>query len=148
MFYSWSISAYRKSVLLVHTMIRIAIAHSGLWVFIKFLFDVLFLIFTYVFRLSLVHIVIVDRWQKVMMIFFWNWISVFFQVPNKHARMCQHWIRIETMPTASFQFWFSTGTFWHVYRVPGSCVSKWRINYWFGRWSALHNTPKWTSLLC
>ena len=37
--------------------------------------------------------------------------------PNKHARMCQYWIRIETMPTASFQFWFSTGTFWHVYRA-------------------------------
>ena len=32
--------------------------------------------------------------------------------------MCQYWIRIETMPTASFQFWYSTGTFWHVYRHP------------------------------
>ena len=35
--------------------------------------------------------------------------------PCKHARICRYSIRIETMLLASFQFWFSTGTFWHVY---------------------------------
>ena len=51
----------------------------------------------------------------------------FTAFPNKHARMCRYWIRIETMRTASFQFRFSTGTFWHVYRVTGvvnTCTMK------------------------
>ena len=35
--------------------------------------------------------------------------------PNKHARMCWYWIRIEMMPTTSFQFRFIIGTFWHIF---------------------------------
>ena len=35
--------------------------------------------------------------------------------PCKDATMCRYWFRIETMLWASFQNWFSTGTFWYVY---------------------------------
>ena len=60
-----------------------------------------------------------NRKSYVLNMLPFEWCCLICRQPCKHARMCRYWIRIETMLSASFQFWFNTGIFCHVYCQDG-----------------------------